>query len=316
MADYYEQTGDAWRLRAYRKATTTLRKHPVKVRTKEEAQMLPNVGERLAIKIEEIAFTNRLRRLDNAIAEPTDQILKVFMNIYGVGYETASKWVRLGFKTLDDLLEEADLTASQKIGIQHYDDFLQRIPRAEVEKHGALVRYELHKIDPAFEVIIGGSYRRGAKDSGDIDCIITRPDTSANHIHMVVMEQLMPTLFKKGFLQAGLAVTSRDDGSKWQGASCLPGLKVWRRIDFLYVPSDEIGAALIYFTGNDLFNRSLRLLASKKGLRLNQKGLYKDVIRGPGRVKVTEGILVEGKDEKKIFEILGVPWRPPEHRIC
>ncbi|KAF1825959.1 DNA polymerase beta-like protein, partial [Dissoconium aciculare CBS 342.82] len=316
MADYYEQTGNAWRLRAYRKAITTLRKHPVKVRTKEEAQMLPNVGERLAIKIEEIAFTNRLRRLDNAIAEPTDQILKVFMNIYGVGYETASKWVRLGFKTLDDLLEKADLTANQKIGIQRYDDFLQRIPRAEVEEHGALVRQELHKIDPAFEVIIGGSYRRGARDSGDIDCIITRPNTSANHIHMVVTEQLMPTLFKKGFLQAGLAVTSRDDGSKWHGASCLPGLNVWRRIDFLYVPSDEIGAALIYFTGNVIFNRSLRLLASKKGLRLNQRGLYKDVVRGPGRVKLTEGILVEGKDEKKIFEILGVPWRPPEHRIC
>jgi DNA polymerase IV len=316
MANYYEQTGNEWRLRAYRKAITTLRKHPSRVRTKEEALALPNIGDRLATKIEEIAFTNRLRRLDNALSEPTDQILQFFMKIYGVGYEGASKWVRQGYKTLEDLLAKADLTENQKIGIEHYEDFQQRIPRAEVEQHGALVRRELRKIDPAFEVIVGGSYRRGAKDSGDIDCIITRPDTSANHIRMVVTEQLMPTLFKLEFLQAGLAVTSRDDGTKWHGASCLPGLKMWRRIDFLYVPSDEIGAALIYFTGNDIFNRSLRLLARKKGLRLNQRGLYKDAIRGRVRVKLTEGTLLEGKDEKKIFEILGVPWRPPEHRVC
>jgi DNA polymerase IV len=76
-----------------------------------------------------------------------------------------------------------------------------------------------------------------------------------------------------------------------------------------------MGAALIYFTGNDIFNRSMRLLASKKGYRLNQRGLYKDVIRGKNREKITEGTLVESRDERKIFEILGVTWRPPEHRI-
>ena len=60
----------------------------------------------------------------------------------------------------------------------------------------------------------------------------------------------------------------------------------------------------------------MRLLAGTKGMRLNQRGLYKDVIRGKRREKLSEGTLVEGKDEKKIFEVLGVPWRPPEHRIC
>jgi DNA polymerase IV len=50
-------------------------------------------------------------------------------------------------------------------------------------------------------------------------------------------------------------------------------------------------------------------------MRLNQRGLYKDVMRGPGREKLTDGELVEGADEKKIFEILGVPWREPENRV-
>lgn len=81
-------------------------------------------------------------------------------------------------------------------------------------------------------------------------------------------------------------------------------------------PETEYGAALIYFTGNDIFNRSIRLLASKKNMRLNQRGLYKDVMRGYKRERLTEGELVEGKSEKKIFEILGVQWREPHERWC
>lgn len=81
-------------------------------------------------------------------------------------------------------------------------------------------------------------------------------------------------------------------------------------------PETEYGAALIYFTGNDIFNRSIRLLASTKGMRLNQRGLYEHVIRGYKRERVTQGELLEGKSEKKIFEILGVQWREPHERWC
>lgn len=316
MATYYDQMGDEWRTRAYRKAISTLRNHPTKVWTKEEAAALPQIGDRLATKIEEIAFTNRLRRLDEAKAEPTDQVLQTFMGVYGAGFSKASEWVGKGYKTLDELFEKADLTDNQRIGVEHYVDFNSRIPRAEVEQHGAVVRKALHRIDSAFEVIVGGSYRRGEKTSGDIDCIITSPNTSSAHLRAVILEQLVPTLIRQNFLVASLATTNRDDGSKWHGASCLPSSKTWRRLDLLLVPSDEIGAALIYFTGNDIFNRSLRLLASTKGMRLNQRGLYKDCLRGKGREKLSVGTLVEGEREKRIFEVLGVPWRPPEHRIC
>lgn len=322
MADYYSQVGDEWRTRAYRKAISTLRNHPTKVWTTEEALSLPQIGERLATKIEEIAFTNRLRRLDSAKVEPGDQILQTFMQVYGAGFAQASKWVSAGYTTLDELLQKADLANNQRIGIEHYEDFNSRIPRSEVEQHGKIVRKTLQKIDPAFEVIIGGSYRRGSETSGDIDCIITRPNTGAAYIRQIVLDLLVPALLGKKFLVAELAATSKDDGSKWHGASTIPTTNPksrpnpWRRIDLLLVPSDEIGAALIYFTGNDIFNRSLRLLASTKAMRLNQRGLYKDVIRGKDREKFSEGTLVEGKDEKKIFEALGVPWRPPEHRIC
>lgn len=316
MANYYDHIKDHWRTTAYRKAIAALRKQPNKITTKEEAFAITFIGERLALKIEEIVWTNRLRRLDNTRLEPGDEVLQRFLDIYGVGFSQASKWVSQGHQTLEDLLAKAPLTGNQKIGIAHYDDFLTRIPRAEVEAHGAIVREAVHKVDKEIQVTIMGSYRRGATDTGDIDLILTKPDTPIHYMRTVLLETVIPNLFTQNFLQVGLVTTSKATGTKWHGASALPDSSIWRRIDFLLVPWDEMGAALIYFTGNDIFNRSIRLLASRKGMRLNQRGLWRDVIRGQNRERITQGMLVEGRSERRIFEILGVPWRPPEHRIC
>lgn len=316
MADYYERIKDHWRLTAYRRAIAALRKETRKILTKEEAFIIPFIGERLAAKIEEIVWTNRLRRLENANLEPNDLILQKFMKIYGVGYIQASLWVDQGHRTLSDLASKAPLTKNQKIGIDHYDDFLQRIPRTEVTEHDTLVRTFIRALDPTIEVTIGGSYRRGAASSGDIDFILTKPDCTPTTLRTLVLDTIIPHLFASRYLRASLAVTSASNGSKWHGAACLPHTTIWRRIDFLLVPWEEMGAALIYFTGNDIFNRSIRLLASKKGMRLNQRGLWRDVLRGKNRERITQGSLVEGRSEERIFEVLGVPWRRPEHRIC
>jgi len=81
-----------------------------------------------------------------------------------------------------------------------------------------------------------------------------------------------------------------------------------------------------------VFNRSMRLLASKKGMRLNQRGLFRDPDPGGGRrwsgagtaaaggglrkPPVGEELLLEGRDERRIFEMLGVRWREPHERWC
>ncbi|KAI9710992.1 MAG: hypothetical protein M1820_002430 [Bogoriella megaspora] len=328
MGRYYDTIQDHWRTLAYRRALGVLKKERRKITTKEEAVLLPFVGERLAAKIEEIVWTDKLQRLDNIQLDPIDAVLQKFLQIYGVGFGPASRWVRQGYRTLEDLLACAHLTDNQRIGILHYEDFLSRIPRDEVTEHGNTVRSALEALDPTFEVIIGGSYRRGAATCGDIDCIITHPAHTLDTIRTIVMESLVPKLFAQRYLKASLAATtsSSKTGSKWHGAAAIAsqsgGLSSsgksspWRRIDLLLVPPESLGAALLYFTGNDIFNRSIRLLASKKGMRLNQYGLFRDVMRGPERVKVTNGTLVEGRDERKIFEVLGVPWREPHERVC
>jgi DNA polymerase IV len=320
MADYYIRTRDHWRQTAYRKAISTLKRQTIKISTYDQAIVLPTIGDRLAKKIEEIVVTGRLRRLENAQAEPTDKFLQIFLKIYGVGITQAGKWVQQGHKTLDDLLKNVHLTQNQRLGIEKYDDFLVRIPREEVTALGAILKNAAAEIDPKVQIIIGGSYRRGATTSGDIDCLLSKPGTKDSRDLLPFVNELVSILTSTGFLVAALATPSEvGSASKWHGCCVLPGSSpnpIWRRIDLLMVPETELGAALIYFTGDDIFNRSMRLLSSKKHWRLNQRGLYKDVMRGPGRAKLNEGTLMEGANEKKIFEILGVPWRPPEQRIC
>lgn len=186
----------------------------------------------------------------------------------------------------------------------------------------AIIKNTAAKLDPEIEITIGGSYRRGAKSSGDIDVMITKPDTTHTSELLPFLGKLADHFEKTGFFVAALAVPAPNDpsASKWMGACLHPVTPeipkpIWRRIDLLLVPESEWGAALIYFTGDDIFNRSMRLYAGTKKMRLNQRGLYKDVMQGSGRVKMTEGTLVEGKDEKKIFDALGVPYWRPEQRI-
>ena len=315
MANFYESTRDQFRLVSYRRAIAALRKQSRKIATMEDAITIPFIGESLAAKIEEIAWTDKLKRLDNAIFD-RDDVFETFSKIYSVGSKQATKWIHQGYRTLDDLLNKAALTENQRIGIEHFEDFQTRIPRQEMQRHDKYVREFIGKIDKGIQPIIGGSYRRGAADSGDVDFIITKPDCTIELVRTIMLEEVIPRLFDSGYLKVGLATSEKEAGSKWHGAAALPGSSVWRRIDFLLVPWEERGAALIYFTGNDIFNRSIRLLASKKGMRLNQHGLWKDVIRGKNRERVTQGTLLEGKDERRIFGLLGVPWRPPEHRIC
>src|SRR5436190_16160029 len=132
---------------------------------------------------------------------------------------------------------------------------------------------------------------------------------------MALMVPLVDSLVESNFLTHALATSHSDDGSKWHGVSRLPN-GIHRRLDLLFVPWKERGAALIYFTGNHVFNRSMRLLASKKEMGLNQRGLFKDTLRGSGRVKLTRGTCIASESEEEIFQILGVPWRPPNLRNC
>ena len=52
-----------------------------------------------------------------------------------------------------------------------------------------------------------------------------------------------------------------------------------RRLDVIVVPHDEFACALVYFTGSAHLNRSMRHLAGKMGMSLNEHSLNKGVVK-------------------------------------
>ena len=58
--------------------------------------------------------------------------LILFSSIWGVGPATAQRFYEKGHRNLNDLRDESSLTASQRVGLQFYDDLNVKIPRHEV----------------------------------------------------------------------------------------------------------------------------------------------------------------------------------------
>ena len=186
----YDRIGEQWRSKAFRQAISKLRRHPELVRTKHEAREI-GLGESTAAQVEEIVSTGRYARLESAKNDPRAQLIKLFTGVYGAGEATADKWIAQGYQTLDDLREKADLSKNQQIGLEHYDDFQQRIPRREVALHAAEVEKALKAADPNLQLMIGGSYRRGSESSGDIDCIIFMEDSDIVHIRTLMLDTVV-----------------------------------------------------------------------------------------------------------------------------
>ncbi|CAN6652703.1 hypothetical protein TRVA0_026S00540 [Trichomonascus vanleenenianus] len=308
LMQHYEDIDDEWRMMSYRKAIATLKYIDYPVKTKEQAAKLTGIGDRLAGKIEVINRTGELPELEEARKDERGGIMAKFKKIFGVGPAIAREWYQKGYRTLDDIAKNADLNHAQKVGLEHYDDFTKPMSREVVKKHYDVFVEELEKVDKDTKTFLMGSYRRVEKQCNDIDIILTKPDAEMEELQRI-LSAVVEKLSDKGFIKAQLSTHS--DATRWFGASAIEGDPTWRRIDVLCVPWEERGASLIYYTGNDLFNRSIRLLASRKGMVLNQKGLFKEP---GGNGPPTRQHLIAGDDEKKIFEALGLEYREPSDR--
>lgn len=226
-------------------------------------------------------------------------VLALFQTLYSVGPRTALDFYNHGYRTLDDIREHCK-EPNVQVSLDHHADFVERISRFEVAQHYSAVKTILAELDAEAVALCMGSYRRGEPDCGDIDVIVTKPGAQPPAV-----KKLVTKLVAKMF-ETGLAKYTFGGGSssrRWLGATALEHGK-WRRMDILGVPDAELGASLIYYTGNELFNRKLRLRAGKMGMRLNERGLFD---------RATDK-LIESQDEKRIFSLLKTPWREPTDR--
>ncbi|KAI9058672.1 hypothetical protein FKP32DRAFT_1596984 [Trametes sanguinea] len=335
---------DEWRVIGYNKAISALRKYPTRIKSYEEAVAIRGVGDKTAQKIMEIIETGELRRIQHERTGDVE-VIQSFLGIYGVGLSTAFKWYNNGCRTVEDIAARKGgikLSTEQKIGLKYYKDINMRIPRAEVEEiynkikaigesrtplpvnyaRRTLPQFPLHPtaltIDPKLFIEIMGSFRRGKADCGDIDVLITRP-TDDGKTHQGVLRRLLRELHQQGIVTEDLCLPEDFDDLElvYRGLCRRDANSPRRRIDFLTVPWKSRGAALLYYTGDDIFNRSLRLKANKMGYSLNQRGLYAGVIRNPSdkRQKLDKGHLLASESEREILDILGVPWQEPHERV-
>ncbi|POI29100.1 hypothetical protein CIB84_007148 [Bambusicola thoracicus] len=311
LAKAYSVQGDKWRALGYAKAINALKSYHKPVTSYQEACKIPGIGKRMAEKILEILESGHLRKLDH-ISESVP-VLELFSNIWGAGVKTAQMWYQQGFRTLDDIRTKASLTSQQAVGLKHYEDFLERMPREEAAEIEQTVRQAALALKPGLVCVACGSYRRGKATCGDVDVLVTHPDGQS---HRGLFSKLLDSLHESGFLTDDL-VSQEDNGDqkKYLGVCRLPGpARRHRRLDIIVVPYSEFACALLYFTGSAHFNRSMRALAKTKGMSLSEHALSMAVVRGPGGVKVASGHALPTPTERDVFIQLGLPYREPSER--
>ncbi|XP_056227300.1 DNA polymerase lambda [Seriola aureovittata] len=310
LAKAYTHQGDKWRALGYSKAVNALKSYHKPVTSYQEACQIPGIGKRMADKIDEIMESGHLRKLDH-IGEAVP-VLELFTNIWGAGAKTAQLWYQQGFRTLEDIRTKAHLSNTQKIGLKHYDDFLDRMPREEAAAIEKVVRDATQAIDPGLVAMTCGSYRRGKATCGDVDVLISHPDGRS---HKGIFRKVLEILHDSGFLTDDL-VSHEENGEqkKYMGVCRLPGPgQRHRRLDIIVVPYNEFACALMYFTGSAHFNRSMRALAKTKNMSLSEHSLNEAVVR-QGNLKVYGGTPLTTLREEDVFSLLGVPYRKPHER--
>jgi len=128
-------------------------------------------------------------------------------------------------------------------------------------------------------VKIVGSIRRKEENPVDVDIVLIPKD----------VDRLEKFMGKKGkFVQGG------EKESTWK----VEGVKV----ELYYTVAEEWGAGLLAYSSEAGAGIGLRVVAKKKGFKLNQHGLWK------------EGKRVAGRTEREIYGVLGRGWKSPDRR--
>lgn len=289
-----------FRVRAYRNAARTIEGQSQSIETMlaEGADLseLPGIGKDLAHKIADIVETGRFHDLD-VIEKRIPGELADLTEVPGLG----PKRVKALFTTLK-VKSFADLARAAKAGkLQTLPGFGPKIEKAVLDAAGRhvyaekrlklstaediaepLVEY-LRGLSGVGTVTVAGSLRRRRETVGDLDLLATcRRGTPV--IERFVAYKEVAKVLSKGTTRSTVKLRS--------------GLQV----DLRVVPEASYGSALVYFTGSKAHNISLRMLGIRKGLKINEYGVFK------GKRQIA------GKTEKDVYAEIDLPYIPPELR--
>jgi DNA polymerase (family 10) len=135
------------------------------------------------------------------------------------------------------------------------------------------------------QAVVAGSIRRRQETVGDIDIIVTTSKPEAVMAKFVGFPEVAEVM---GHGPTKTTVRLRN------------GMQA----DVRVIPDASFGAALQYFTGSKEHNVVVRSMAVRKGLKLNEYGLW----RG--------GKLLACRTEEDVYRALGLPYIDPEIRTA
>ena len=263
----------------------------------KELQKIDGIGKSTAEKIRELLETGKVAKLE-ALRQKHPPAVVALLRIQGLGPKALQRLrAELGVQSIDDLrrvLAEHQLRALKGFGQKSEEKLAQSLAR--LEEQGAVGRTPISVALPLAERIVAhlaalpgvthastcGSLRRFSETIGDVDILVSAADPEP------VMEALCAMSFVDRVIGRGAAKTS----------------VVTRRgtqVDLRVVAANQIGAALLYFTGSKGHNIKLRMRALARGWTLNEYALS----------ELEGGRVVAGETEEQIYAALGLPFIPP-----
>lgn len=297
--------GERFAAAAYRKVLGQIKTLPA-VHSFADLTTVEGIGAKMRLKFKEIFETGKLASAEHAKANPEFIAYNDLLKVYGIGPVKAKQFVESGIcsiEAMQKLVAEnpSALTDAQRLGLQYYYDGLERIPRAEIDEHKVVLERAFSAEGLHMEIV--GSYRRGAVDSGDIDVLVTAGAPTMTKTAMIAaFKRAVNALDEADYL---LGILARGP-SKTLAYSSVPSVGKGRRLDLLLTDPAQYPYAIVYFTGSDQFNIAMRRWALDQGYTMNEHGM----------VPIREGVpdAPPMKEERDIFDYLGLAWVPPTER--
>jgi DNA polymerase/3'-5' exonuclease PolX len=294
-----------FKIRAYKKVISQL-KSLESIKSIDDLQNVSGIGTKIKAKIIEILESGKLRAAQSIKRDKSSklELYNTLLQIHGVGIVKAKSLVKMGIDSIKSLekavkKDHSILNTTQKIGLKYYTDIQLRIPRSEMTLHNKKLVSLTKYIDPDLDLEIVGSFRRGEKNSGDIDVLLTVYRKISEQKRTSILKKVIETLRDSNYIVEDLS----SGKTKYLGICKLSG-KPARRIDILITSQEEYPFALMYFSGDATLNVELRKAAIEQGLRLNEYGLTN--VKNKKKIKL--------ESEREIFEYLGFKYILPKKR--
>lgn len=191
--------------------------------------------------------------------------------------------------TIEEFVKSGDSSKMKKLRKLFPVEVLERFEARTVKMRVAKILSSLR--DEGIEWGFAGSMRRGLKHVRDCDVIVVLKDAEKEKekIRRILASHYVKPDVRDGDKKWGITVPVKSAGRSFT-------------LDLNFCTEENKGAYFLYFTGPKAFNISMRGMAKKKGLLLNEKGLFK------GKK------CVAAKSEAEIFQALGLPYMDPEER--